>query len=129
MNTTIDQRLTDYDPDVQETLSSLRTLVHEVAKQTDGCGTIVEDLKWNQISFLTVRPKSGTTLRIDQNKTNGVSMYVNCQSNLIDQIADQYPTEFDYAGTREIALKSPIKDCIAALKHVIAMVLLYHQNK
>jgi len=125
----IDQRIADYPPKLQENLQSLRQIVHAVADKTNGCGTIVEDLKWNQISFLTQKPKSGTTIRFDKNATNTISLYVNCNSTLIADFKQHYPDAFQYVGTREVVLPTNISGVQAELEHMIALALTYHKNK
>ncbi|MGJ8528304.1 DUF1801 domain-containing protein [Maritalea sp.] len=125
----IDQRLLDYAPASKSALARVRALVHDVASQTPKCGQVVEALKWNQISFLTQKPKSGTTIRIDQNGSRSISLYVHCTTNLVDQVRELYGDTFDLVGTREIVLPNHLEPVEAELRHVIALALTYHQNK
>ncbi|MCZ4273089.1 DUF1801 domain-containing protein [Maritalea porphyrae] len=125
----LDQRISEYSATQQNTLCFLRELVHAVAANTTGCGSIIEALKWNQISFLTQKPKSGTTIRFDQNSSGTISLYVNCNSTLIADIKQHYPTEFEYVGSREVVLPNDLSKCHQELEHMIALALTYHQNK
>ncbi len=125
----VDQRLSDYPPAQKEALSNIRALVHDVASRTPKCGQVVEALKWNQISFLTEKPKSGTTIRVDQNGSGSISVYVNCNTNLVDQIREQYGDKLKLVANREIVLPEDLEPVEAELRHVIALALTYHQNK
>jgi hypothetical protein len=55
-----------YPDQVRERLLALRDLIFDTASHTKGVGEIEETLKWGQPSYLTIKPKSGTTIRIDQ---------------------------------------------------------------
>jgi len=125
----INQRIADYEPAHQATLSQLRDLVHRVAAETSGCGSVVEALKWNQISFLTEKPKSGTTLRFDKNRADTISLYVNCNSTLIADFKQHYPDKFEFIGAREVVLPANLDAVQSELEHMIAIALTYHQNK
>lgn len=119
-----------YPDDVQARILGLRALIFEVAAATEGVGQIEEALRWGQPSYLTHKPKSGTTIRIDQTKAgNGqVAMYFHCQTNLVSTFRQLYPTAFKYEGNRAILFD---KGEMAAneLKQCIAMALTYHLNK
>lgn len=125
----VDQKIAQYDQQSKMLIQSVREMVHKVAGSTQGCGQIVEALKWGQISFLTEKPKSGTTLRIDKNATGTLSLYVNCNSNMIAEASAHYPNMFAYVGAREIVLPNDLSAVSEPLEHIIAMALTYHKNK
>lgn len=125
----VDQKIAQYEPQLQQALQTIRNMVHQVAQNTVGCGQIVEALKWGQISFLTEKPKSGTTLRIDKNANGTLSLYVNCNSNMIAEASAHYPDVFTYVGAREIVLPDNLSSVSAPLEHIVAMALTYHKNK
>ncbi len=87
----VDQKISQYQQPLQVDLQKVREMVHSVAQTTKGCGQIVEALKWGQISFLTEKPKSGITLRVDKNATGSLSLYVNCNSSMIAEASAHYP--------------------------------------
>jgi hypothetical protein len=120
-----------YPAPVREKLLALRQMILETAVSTPGVGEIVETLKWGQISYLTVKPKSGTTIRIGAHKTKPeqIAMYVHCQTNLIDSFRQLYPTQFNYEGNRAILFKLNEELPQEALRHCIASALTYHLNK
>ncbi|MFT6659603.1 DUF1801 domain-containing protein [Maritalea sp.] len=125
----IDQKIGEYQTAHRDVLCQLRALIHQVGANTAGCGQIVEALKWNQISFLTQKPKSGTTIRFDKNSSGTISLYVNCNTSLIERFRHHYPKDFTYIGTREVVLPADLSVVKTELAHMIAMALTYHQNK
>ncbi|MCP4320088.1 MAG: DUF1801 domain-containing protein [Hyphomicrobiales bacterium] len=120
-----------YPGDMRDKMLMLRELVFLTASETDGVGTIKETLKWGEPSYLTVRPKSGTTIRVNwhPDRPADFSVYFHCQTNLISTCQELYPNLFDFEGNRRMsyaAAKPPPED---ALKHCLALALTYHRRK
>ncbi|MHA1525022.1 MAG: DUF1801 domain-containing protein [Alphaproteobacteria bacterium] len=136
-----------YPSDVRARLLGLRRQILETAATTKGCGEIEETLKWGQPSYLTARPKSGTTIRLGAPKgaagRSGTTIrlgapkgaagrygfYVHCQTSLVDFYREIYPVEFDYEGARGVIMQADRHYDEAAIRHCIALALMYHQNK
>jgi len=120
-----------YEGVVGERLRELRTIVLDVAAQTNGVGEVEECLKWGQPSFVTKRPKSGSTVRIDaiKDEPNHVAMYFICTTTLMDDFRVMYPDTFDYRGNR--ALVFDVNEAFPdnELRHCIAMALTYNLKK
>ena len=119
-----------YPQPIREKLLELRQMVLETAAATPGVGEIVETLKWGQPSYLTVRPKSGTTIRLDAHDVDQeqIGLYVHCQTSLISTFRQRYPN-LTFEGNRAIVLnvqnalpKEILHDCIA-------LALTYHRTK
>ncbi|MCF6275216.1 MAG: DUF1801 domain-containing protein [Robiginitomaculum sp.] len=103
--TSIEKKLATYPDLLAKRLSQVRTLIQEIATATKSIGTLEENLKWGQISFTTVSPKTGTPVRIGGDMNAGTySIYVPCSSNLIEDFRTLHPDMFDYHGNREIRL-------------------------
>ena len=111
-----------------EKLRELRKLVLDVATQTEGVGEIEECLKWGQPSFVTVKPKSGSTIRIDTVKDSDTqyAMYFICNTNLVERFREVYPAAFHYQGNRAIVFDVSDPVPVEVLRHCIAMALTYH---
>src|SRR5258708_1748401 len=94
-----------YPGPVRAKLLALRRLIFDTAKTTDGVGALEETLKWGQPSYLTPETKSGSTIRIDQVKsdTDQVAIYFHCQTNLVETFRELYP-ELSYGGNPRILL-------------------------
>ena len=119
-----------YPQPVKSRLLALRRLIFDTAKSTKGVGALEEALKWGQPSYLTPESKSGSTVRIDQLKTEagGYAVYFHCQTDLVETFRELYP-ELRYGGNRSILLDADEKLPEAALRHCIALALTYHVRK
>jgi hypothetical protein len=129
-STAIDAVFAAYPQPVKSRLQALRRLIFDTAKTTEGVGALEEALKWGQPSYLTSESKSGSTVRIDQLKTQagGYAVYFHCQTDLIETFRELYP-ELRYSGNRAILLDAGEKLPEAALRHCIALALTYHARK
>ena len=120
-----------YPKPVREKLLALRQLIFDTAATIEGVGELQETLKWGQPSYLTIKPKSGTTIRIDQVRSTSdqYALYVHCQTTLIDTFKEMFPDELTYEGNRSIVFN--IKDNIPTnlVRHFISLALTYHARK
>lgn len=127
MNNSVEEVLNNYPEQVKERLLMLRQWILDVAHE-ESLGDVEETLKWGEPSYIT---KTGSTLRMDWNSKNPnvISIFVNCQTKLIETFKEVYPASFIYVGNRElqISLSSEIPE--AELKHCMAMILNYHKLK
>ena len=75
----------NYHAAMRKRLLDLRDLILATADETDGVGQIVECLKWGQPAYLTERPKSGSTIRIDaiRGEDGLYGLFVHCQTRLV----------------------------------------------
>ena len=120
-----------YPKDVKRKLMALRELIFETAAATDGVGELEETLKWGQPAYLTKRPKSGSTIRIDRVKSGDgrYAMYFHCQTNLVSTFRELYPAEFAYGGNRSIEFDADARIPEKPLRHCVALALTYHLGK
>ncbi len=114
-----------------ERLKELRAMVLDVAANTEAVGEIEECLKWGQPSFVTKKPKSGSTVRIDAIKDDPdhVAMYFICTTTLVDDFRAIYPDTFECRGNRALVfdVNQPFPE--EELRHCIAMALTYNVRK
>ena len=111
-------------------IDALRALIYETVAATPGVGEIEETLKWGQPSYLTHKPKSGTTIRLGWDEAGArLSLFVHCQTSLVDAWRDRYGDTLTLIGNREIALPTDQPLPRAALQHCIAMAMTYHWRK
>jgi hypothetical protein len=120
-----------YPKPLQSRLLALRRLIFDTAKTTKGVGALQEALKWGQPSYLTPETKSGSTIRIDRDKSapNRCAIYFHCQTDLVETFRELYPTELSFGGNRSILLDAGEKLPEPALRHCVALALTYHLNK
>jgi hypothetical protein len=119
-----------YPKRVRTKLLALRRLIFETARATDGVGRLEEALKWGQVSYLTSESKSGSTIRIDQvrSESDRYALYFHCQTSLVETFRELYP-ELVYGGNRCILLDTAEELPKDALRHCVALALTYHLNK
>lgn len=118
-----------YPKPIREKLLALRQMVLETAAATPGVGEIVETLKWGQPSYLTVKPKSGTTIRLDAHDVaqEQIGLYVHCQTSLISTFRQRHPN-LTYEGNRAIILDAESDLPQETLRDCIALALTYHKK-
>ena len=107
---------------------ALRTLILEVAAQTQGVGALEESLKWGEPAYVTTVSKSGSTIRIAWKKARPTqyAMYFNCQTTLVDSFKTMFPTAFKFEGNRALVFDEQDEVPVAALRICIEMALTYH---
>jgi len=118
-----------YPQAIREKLWELRNLVLETAAATSGVGEIVETLKWGQPSYLTVNPKSGTTIRLDAHNVNRgqIGLYVHCQTSLMATFRQRHPG-LSTEGSRVLILDVAAPLPTDVLRDCIQLALTYHQR-
>jgi hypothetical protein len=122
--------LDSYPKPVKSKLLTLRALILDTARKTEGVGRLEEALKWGQVSYLTSESKSGSTVRIDRVKSvdDQVAVYFHCQTNLVETFRELYPA-LSFGGNRAILLEADRKLPEAELRHCVALALTYHLGK
>ncbi|MEX3008939.1 DUF1801 domain-containing protein [Hoeflea sp. TYP-13] len=120
-----------YPDDVKESMLALRELVFLAASDTDGVGKVEETLKWGEPSYLTVRPKSGSTIRMNwhSSRPDQCSIFFHCQTDLISTCRELYPDLFEFEGNRRMSFAAAQPPPDDALKHCLALALTYHSRK
>lgn len=120
-----------YPSRMQDRLLDLRALIFATAETTDGVGRIVECLKWGQPAYLTDRPKTGSTIRIDaiRGDESSYGLFVHCQSRLVPMYRDHYDGQLSFTGNRGIVLSLDDPFPVEPLKHCIALALTYHLKR
>ena len=120
-----------YPEQVGTKLLFLRQLIFETAMETNGVGPLEETLKWGQPSYLTSASKSGSTIRIDQDRSQEgqYAMYFHCQTSLVPTFKHLYPDTFTFGGKRSLIFQVQEDIPVKALKHCIRLALTYHRHK
>jgi len=122
------KKINTYPDKIREKLLRLRKLIFEVAASNPRIGTIEETLKWNEPAYLTAKTKSGITIRIDwkEKTSKRYALYVNCKTNLIEQIDTLMPNQFQFEGNRAILFNLDEEIDEEAVKCCIDLALTYH---
>ena len=119
-----------YPESIRRKLLFLRQLIFDTALETDGVGELEETLKWGEPAYLTTKSRSGSTVRIDQKKSNKAqyAMYFNCHTNLVDSFRSLFPDTFKFEGDRSIVFDHGDVVPVNELRMCIAMALTYHRR-
>jgi hypothetical protein len=122
-------RFAEYENDTRAKLSELCELIVECA-QDAGIERLELVTKWGQPSFVTAKPKSGTTIRIDQDQSNGgdIALYVHCQTSLVDEWRELFP-HLAFGGNRSVHFR--LDDDLSGndIRFIISSALTYHDRK
>ena len=129
MDENVARAFADFQDDIRATLLDVRDLVFQTATDTSGVGKVVETLKWGQPSYLTARPKSGTTIRFGLSKDDRPALFFHCQTSLISEFRDIHDGHFDFEGNRCLILRDTVDEQRGALEHCISQALTYHLRK
>jgi len=119
-----------YPEKLKRKLMSLRQLIFDTALEIERVGPLEETLKWGQPSYLTQQTKSGTTIRIDQIKSEPghYGMFVHCQTSLISTYRELYPDILSFDGKRCVRFNGHDDPPGDVLRNCIALALTYHLN-
>jgi hypothetical protein len=114
----------------KQALLTIRQWIFEIATSSDEIGQIEECLKWGEPSYVTCSPKSGTTLRLSQLKSNPdeYALFVHCQTTLIEEFRVVYP-DFQYDKNRGVIFDSSKPLQTDAIKQFVFLALTYHCRK
>lgn len=116
---------------VRSRLLDLRRLILETAAEHAEVGELEEALRWGQPSYLTVRSRSGSTIRIDQVKgqPGRYALYFHCKTDMAETFRTLYSDVLEIGGKRSLLFNAAGAVPEAALRHCIALALTYHQRK
>lgn len=118
------------DKEVRVKLLFLRELIFKTSKELKEVGEIEESLKWGEPSYVPIKPKVGSPIRINKIKnSNQYAMFFNCNSNLVPTYKQIYPKTFNYGGNRSIIFNLKDEIPVKELSHCISLALTYHINK
>lgn len=131
MNNEVEKKFESYPDYIKPKMQCLRNLIYEVAHATDGVGELEETLRWGEPAYLTSKPKSGTTIRIDWKSKNPdqIGMYVSCNTTLIHSFKTLFGTDLAFEGKRAIILPAEKPLPKKQLMICIRMALRYHLDK
>ncbi len=120
--------LSDLPDSLKVRLLELRNLILETASENSAIGPLEETLKWGEPAFLTNVTKAGTTIRINRHAKDDskYAMYVHCQTDLVERYKQLYADDLSFDGNRAVVFEMTQQLPLDAVKHCIAMALIYH---
>lgn len=117
-------------PDAAQTrFEMVRETLHNVAARAE-IGGLTEALKWGQPSWLPAKPRIGSTLRCGWHASDPerFSLYLHCQTTLVETMRTLYPTAFDYDGQRALRMSLANPAPMDAMEHCALLTLTYHRK-
>ena len=119
--------IANWSPAAQDALWDCRTLFHEMAEES-GVAPLDETLKWQQPSWRPVKPRTGSTLRMNWSAgaPDTLSLYVDCKTDLAARMQQIYPDLPANDGRREIRLDLKRELPRDPIAHLAQMTFTYH---
>ncbi len=129
-NPEVESTFDSYPGKVREKLLYIRERIFQLAEESDEIGEIEETLKWENPSYLTYGPKSGTTIRLSELRSDGerYAVFVHCQTSLVSEFKEMYP-KLTYDGNRSIIFDINHEMPLETIEHFIYLALTYHYRK
>ena len=128
-NPAIQQAYSSFPESQQKYLMALRALVLDVAEALELPGGIEEAMKWGQPSYLPVKPRIGTTVRIGSFDEQNVALYFNCQTMLVETFRALFGDSLSYSKNRAVLLNTSISLPDQEIRLCVKMALRYHLDK
>jgi len=110
-------------------LFAIRELILDTADGMSLPGGIEETLKWGEPSYLPIKPRTGSTIRIGRFDEHNVGLYFNCQTMLVESFRSMYGDELTYSKNRAILFNIAESLPEPVIKACTQMALGYHLNK
>ncbi|NNE81156.1 MAG: DUF1801 domain-containing protein [Silicimonas sp.] len=124
-------RVFDAAPDaIRERLLAIRGLIFAAA-EAEAIGPLEETLKWGEPAYLPQRARIGTTLRLgwSDGPNARVTLFVHCQTTLIDTYRARFSEGFVFEGNRAVHLAQDAPLPEAEVQQMAALALTYHRAK
>lgn len=129
MDVRIKTVFSSYPKEYRKPLLQVRELIYSVADKLSEVGELEESLKWGQPTYATVKPKTGTPIRLDRFGDDKIGLFFHCQTNLIENFKILFANELEFSKNRAIVI-DPKKELQSnALTVCIEMALTYHLRK
>ena len=122
------QVFASYPANIRTRLMKIRTLIFKCAA-AEGIGPLTETLKWGEPAYLTLKSKSGSTIRMGWKPSapDRYAMYFNCRTTLVDTFRTLFP-ELSFDGNRAIVFDTTSDLPMESLGVCITAALTYHRT-
>lgn len=127
LDTAVAEVFEGYPPEVRQALMELRAIILDTAARTEGVGTITETLRWGQPSYVTSKPKSGTTIRIAPHD-EGYALFVHCQTSLVEEFRASFGKKLRFEGNRAVVFRLGKRLPEKIVRECVEAALLYHKR-
>ena len=120
-----------YPGGVVPSLLFVRELIFDTAACTEGVGELEETLRWGEPSYVTVRSKSGSTIRLGPKGGDGrrYAVFFHCKTDLVSRFREMYSGKLCFEGNRAIVFNVGDRVPVSELRCCISMALTYHADR
>ncbi|WP_199914481.1 DUF1801 domain-containing protein [Aminobacter sp. MSH1] len=128
---TIMEALSRHPEAVRARLLDIRSLIFEVAAESEGVGPLTETLKWGEPAYLTEASGSGSTVRLGAPRSfpDKCAVFFNCNTTLLETFRSHLGGELEFEGNRAVIVPAEAAVPEAALAFCLRAALTYHQRK
>jgi hypothetical protein len=126
MSVEIERAFAAFEAGPRGALEEARLMIFEVAAALDEVSGIEESLKWGQPSYAP-KPKTGTPIRLSVTKAGALTLFVNCQTTLVADLAANNPHDLATIDNRAVLLPETVTDH-PGLRSFVKVALTYHLN-
>lgn len=107
----------------------LRHLILSTAQTLDATGGIEETLKWGQPSYLPLKAKVGSAVRVAVHDDQHLGLYFNCNTTLVETFRSLFGDDLQYSKNRAVLfdIASPLPQ--EAIAQCVRMALYYHRDR
>lgn len=107
----------------------IRELIWQTVGELDlGCD-VLETLKWGEPSYLPVKPRIGSTVRVGQFDEQNLALYFNCQTMLVENFRSMFGKDVEYSKNRALLFKVSEAVPETIVKTCVSSTLRYHMDK
>lgn len=107
----------------------LRKLILSTAGEMEATGGIEETLKWGQPSYLPLKAKVGSAVRVAVHDDQHLGLYFNCNTTLVETFRSLFGDDLQYSKNRAVLfdIASPLPQ--EAIAQCVRMALYYHRDR
>ena len=107
----------------------LRKLILSTAGEMEATGGIEETLKWGQPSYLPLKAKVGSAVRVAVHDDQHLGLYFNCNTTLVETFRSLFGDDLQYSKNRAVLfdIARPLPQ--EAIAQCVRMALYYHRDR
>lgn len=106
-------------------LMQLRELIFDIAESDSRIGSLSEELRWGDPSYITASTGAGSTVRLGVSGKDRIAIFFHCKTTLVGMFREMYGDQLAYSKNRAIVIDPDNMPDNAILEKCIHMSLTY----
>ena len=106
-------------------LMQLRELIFDTAESDSRIGSLSEELRWGDPSYLTASTGAGSTVRLGVSGEDRIAIFFNCKTTLVEMFREMHGDQLEYSKNRAVVIDPENMPNDAILEKCIHMSLTY----